>query len=1494
MNRIIKSFSLAAPALTYLLLVSGAVTYAPPAMATNGLCKWENGPGTHASCLYEDCLEDGGLMICGEPKIAPGIPWTEAQTDGQKFAYGMCDMAAPSIPKIAAWCRAQGGTWVLIGGGEQECQNLPAQYPAIGRATSEGAADSASDTWIQNGNPSCTTTPSDSGWGFNNVGDNLCGGQQKFQNGQVITDVKRRRYDISCPNQQPKTFDIKIRKDRRLICPLFSRTKPNGDLQCTMGCTECGPKVGNPVDVLTGDKLHQDTDYSSADGLVFTRYYNSRREYRRLGGGAFTSSETDHWRSSFSRKIHVFTNVSNLMAIVEEDDGNLRAFNANGKEIHNTNGAAATLQNLGASGWRLTRQDSSVEMFDATGAFVSATTRSGVATVVSRDAGGRIATVTNSFGRVLSFTYFGGKLIALTIPGGLQITYGYDAQERLETATYADGAVKRYVYTDPNNKWLLTGLIDENGHTFATYTYDTNSRVVAEERAGTEKYTFSYPSLSSEMTTQLVDPLGRVRSYTLKMVNGVYKIRTVSAYCPTCPNIGSASFDANGNYASRYDLSGRGGTYVYDLTRNLETSRTEGSGATARTITTSWHPAYSLPTSESVFAGTTATGTALRTTGYTYDSAGNTLTQTISDPAANISRTWTYTYDSFGHVLNVDGPRSDVSDVTTFTYYNCVAGSECGQVQTMTNAAGHVTTYNAYNAHGQPTLIADPNGVQTQFSYDNRQRLITRVSAYGTASAETMILEYWPTGLLKKVTRPDNSYVLYTYDGAHRLLRSEDGSGGKLEYILDGAGNVQTTNSYDPYGTLVRTQRQLYNEFGQLWQLLSASGLDSEATVLTYDQSGNHTGSSAPLGRVTSQIYDELSRLKQIVDPATTTTSFGYDAMDNLIRVTDPRSLVTSYQYNGLGDLKQLTSPDTGVTTSTYDSDGNVLTSTNARSAVQTNTYDALNRLLTTSYKIGATTDQSLEFSYDTGLNGKGRLVAASDANHSLSFSYDALGRLTNKTQTVGGNAKTVVYGYVSGRPTSLLTPSGQSITYSYDPVGRLSGISLNGAVLLNNIVYDPFGPITGWTWGNNSLAVRNFDLDGRVDLVDSAGLSTYTFLADGSIAGRLDDSVNSYSQSAGSTTLTPSSTSNRLTSTTGVLQRTYSYDAAGNTNSDGTANYTYNFANRMASATKAGVTATYTYNALGQRVRKQVGVTTTYFFYDGSGRLLGQYNGAGSLVEEIVWMGNIPIATIRPNGAGVQVFYIHTDHLNTPRRVTRPSDNVVVWRWDSDPFGEAPANDNPDGDASAFAFQLRFPGQFKDDESGLNYNYFRDYDPATGRYVESDPIGLEGGQPSTYAYVNGNPVHAVDPQGLFVDTELLLLLEQQAAANPIPLVKIGLASMAAGVATYRWCYGGKNGRKDDECKEKLAKIWLAMNEVEQRLAALYTDKLNLYNLAYSVPSPSLPKGSGSWLGHIHQLTGWQNRLRNLIAEALAAGCYVPKYAWQLAYATIPTRPLRK
>ncbi|RCW08903.1 rhs-related protein, partial (plasmid) [Ralstonia solanacearum] len=97
-------------------------------------------------------------------------------------------------------------------------------------------------------------------------------------------------------------------------------------------------------------------------------------------------------------------------------------------------------------------------------------------------------------------------------------------------------------------------------------------------------------------------------------------------------------------------------------------------------------------------------------------------------------------------------------------------------------------------------------------------------------------------------------------------------------------------------------------------------------------------------------------------------------------------------------------------------------------------------------------------------------------------------------------------------------------------------------------------------------------------------------------------------------------------------------------------------------------------------------------------------------------------------------------DQIDTPRVIT-DTNNLMVWRWDqTDPFGATLPDENPTG-LGAFTYNLRFPGQVYDAETGKHYNVNRDYDPAGGRYVQSDPIGLNGGPFSTYSYVGGNPL---------------------------------------------------------------------------------------------------------------------------------------------------------
>lgn len=859
----------------------------------------------------------------------------------------------------------------------------------------------------------------------------------------------------------------------------------------------------HPVDISNGNEFLAEVDYvgAGASPLKFVRTYNSLGAYENSNLVSGTPQPSlaaiagTGWTASYFQSL-TFTSVTDSTGTYNSvyafrPDGRILIFTQY-QGVYTPDADVADSLAQTATGWQYQTADDTIETYSADGRLLSTAARGQAGVTVSYSPGAAPGdpplSVSDTFGHTLQFAYAPDlnkvmRLASITDPAGNVVNYvhgGYGNSGNLTKVTYQDGATRQYAYGAIDYS-ALTGITDEVNVQYVTFTYTSlGDHVLTTQLAGgVGSYSFGYAennNAGSSGSVSVTDPLGTTRTYNQQLNWGVYRTAGVSSPCVGCNEDASRVFDSNSNITSRTDFSGNQTTYSYDPATNRELSRTEAYGtANARTITTQWSTDYSVPT---------LITEPNRTTAFSYDGNGNLLTKTLTDTTAtpNVSRTWTYTYDNYGRMLTADGPRTDVSDVTTYTYYTCTTGFECGEVQTVTDAAGNVTTYDSYNAYGQPLSMTDPNGVITTLVYDARMRLISR-----TTGGETTAFAYYPTGLLQAVTLPDGSSVRYTYDGAHRLIQVKDGAGNSLQYALDAMGNHIGESAYDPNNVLSRALSRVYNTLNELSQSVGAAGTAAVTTTYGYDSSGNQTSIAAPLDRNTAETYDALNRLNTITDPNTGVTHFTYDANDNLIAVQDPLNLTTHYTYDGFGDLLNQVSPSTGTTVNTYDLGGNLATSQDARGLTTHYTYDALNRVTQAAYG-----DQTIFYGYDAGINGKGRLVSASDSSHSLAWQYDALGRVTSKTQTVGTVTRAVGYTYSNGNLVTLTTPSGQSIAYTYSD-HQVSSVTVNGTALLLNITYEPFGPVRGWTLGNGMTETRLHDTDGNPAQFTGAESTSYT-----------------------------------------------------------------------------------------------------------------------------------------------------------------------------------------------------------------------------------------------------------------------------------------------------------------------------------------------------------------------------------------------------------------
>jgi RHS repeat-associated protein len=1089
------------------------------------------------------------------------------------------------------------------------------------------------------------------------------------------------------------------------------------------------------------------------------------------------------------------------------DDGQILRYTLQNGTINNQPGSSIQLEVTG-SGFTVTDADDNVEVYNAAGALQTITSRAGVVQTVSYDSNGWFSGVTDSFGNGLTVTRSSSESIgSVSVTGGGTVQYGYGTYGNLplSTVTNLDGTNRSYTYGNSAFGNALTSETDESSVQFSSWTYDSQERAIAtQEAGGADAETIVYNADGSVTTT---DALGAVRAFQHTRVGDINRVAGISgSQCPTCQESAATSYDSAGWVASRTDYNGNVTCYSNDPVRGLELVRVEGfapgstcpsnlagytpaSGGVQRKISTIWGSAYRLPT---------LITEATRTTSFVYDGSGNLKTRTVTDTTVtpNVSRTWSYTYNSFGQVLTAQGPRTDVNSTRTYTYYTCTSGVQCGQVQTVTDALGHVTTFNTYNAYGQPLTITDPNNVVTTFAYDARQRLTSK-----SIGGETTTFSYFPTGLTRQITFADGSFLAYTYDGAHRLTTVRDSLGNSVQYTLDALGNHTVESAYDPSNTLALTRSHVYNSLSQLYQDIPSAGTAAVTTTYGYDLDGNRLSSAAPLGRTTTNTYDALNRISTVKDPGNGVTQFAYDANNNLTSVTDPMGFVTSYVYDGLSDTLQQSSPDSGTTTRTYDSAGNVHTSTDANGSVTTYTYDSLNRLITATSVARLSNvwpgTVNYGYSYDNCLNGSGRLCGATGPVGTMAWTYTPQGRVASRTELdswsdSGSYPLTYTYN-AGGQITSLTYPSGAVLQYTYNGNNQIASISVtvDGATtpIVTNVQYEPFGAVSGWTWGNGATAIRLHNADGNISAINTTGLGL-TYGYDNALRATEigDQATPSLSWSYGYDTLdrltsatnantneawTYDANGNRLTETGGPNANEFTYSSTSNRNSSPLVTYDadgnllsapgqsevyYDAAKNISDAGEPVAT-----NALRQRVANYDSGRT---LWDDAGHIIGEYEWGGSFqqlpnsvvpVQETVYLGDLPVATLvgqitsDPEGNLAMlhpIYYVHADHLNTPRRVTQPSTNSLAWRWDSDPFGNGNPNMNPSGGAS-LVYDLRFPGQVYDALTGDFNNWHRDYNAPTCRYIESDPIGLAGGV-NTYAYANGDPISEIDPLGLW------------------------------------------------------------------------------------------------------------------------------------------------
>lgn len=913
--------------------------------------------------------------------------------------------------------------------------------------------------------------------------------------------------------------------------------------------------------------------------------------------------------------------------------------------------------------------------------------------------------------------------LIITDEQGLKTRKEYDEWENLKKVIYPDESVTTYQYDRSHYHRLMSkhdrGVITE-------YTYNDNGKLTrAVEAEGTEteritEYTYNAEENRIKMRTienagsamELVteenydDDGNRIR--LVKAVGTEFERKTEYAY--TDGNLTSIikyldadttvettmEYDTDGNLTKKIDPAGNETSYTYNEDGNLDTMTT---------VQGNWD--------------------------YDYDSEGRLWKITDS-----FNNTREREYDENG---NVKVLKANGKIISTYTY-------DDGNLIERTDAEGNVYRFD-YNADGQMIGQRDPEGTLLQYEYDENGRLEKTTDGNGNE----IVREYGPVGASGSGYCPSC--------GSTSLLGGAGGGFERLQKII--------------YPTFTKEFR--YDEQGRISEeIYTLNGGETYSVTYTYDTFGRLQTTTDPDNMTTTYHYDIMGRRIMVEDPSGQ-TRFEYDNWDNLIALTNAENQRTEFEYDSLGKLKKEIRPMKEEVTYEYDNLGRLWKIIDAKNQMTEYGYDSQGRLETVSYDDGKT----VTLSYDVDNN----LAGYNDGETSAEYDYDDMGRKTWERVNYGSFSKEYFYTYYgNGLKQTFTAPDGTMYEYSYGNNNELREVRIPGlgAITISDytwnrpskmtfpggtqrasgydalmrlqslLVTDPGGnPLLDYTYtydnvGNIEIKTTQhgaygygYDAMSRLISTDNPVLDDESYAYD-DVGNRLTDSgvTGNWNYNANNELL-------------GFADVVYDYDANGNMTQITVAGqvvwtYVYDAANRLVHVEDgtATISADYYYDPFGRRLWKDVGGTRMYFFYSNEG-LIGEYDASGNEIKTYGYKPNF-FWTADPLflKQGTDYYFYQNDHLGTPQKLLAMN-GAVVWSAQYRVFGEAVI------DVSTVTNNLRFPGQYYDEETGLHYNWHRYYDSRIGRYIQADLIGFGGGDVNLYGYVGNNSANWIDSLGL-------------------------------------------------------------------------------------------------------------------------------------------------